>query len=401
MQNITRKHKQTILYLSQGYPCPAVSGGKIKTLHTLLALAKRYRVYAVFISDTIPSASETAKLTRHGIKVKVLYSPTINDSVKTHPIGLLSHYIRGIPHYVFQYTHVPAMSEIQNIIETIEPDIIHVDHLNLAQYLPRCKNEHWVLEHHNVESYLFWTRFRHTDKFSRKVFICAEMVLTYIYEYRVLRRFDHIFAISEPERRRIVRLFGYTNCSVQPMIYPPAPVTLVKHAHPRITFVGTLGWPPNEDAIQWFLRDIFPQVRNHVHDVEFHVVGVLGQTPINGEGVVVHGFQNNLKTFLERTDVFVLPFRMGGGMRLKALTALSAGIPLVTTPLGVEGLGVRSNSECLIASNPAEFGRGIERILSSVSLRKRLHQKSLMYVALHHNKDNNEVFLREYARFTR
>lgn len=389
-----------ILYLSQLYPYPPDSGGKIKTLNTLRALARRYKIFAVFISEEKPNQQGVAELTGLGIGVKVFYSSKVLASVKDDLWGLVWHFVRGVPHYVFQYTHRPAFSYIHRTIEAFQPDVIHVDHLNMAQYLPKEKNQIWILEHHNVETYLYWTRFVHTKKVTRRLYLLIEMVLTYFFEHRMLPRFDHIFAISDPETARMRKIVGVPNASTQPLVYPPRPVRQRPHPRPTILFVGTLGWPPNEDAIEWFLYRMFPLITEVIPGVEFHVVGRLNKAlqcrlP-RIHNVFFHGYQKDITAFLARADTCVLPFRMGGGLRLKSLTALSAGVPIVSTPLGVEGLSVRHGQECLIAADPKELAGETVRLLLSASLRNRLRRNGLRYVSRYHGAEQNNDFLRHY-----
>lgn len=395
--------KKKILYLSQLYPYPPNSGGKIKTLNTLLALAKAYEVHAVFISEEAPKKSEIDFLERKGIVIKVFYSTVILASVKDDYLGLFSKFIRGIPHYVFQYTHGPAFPYIAQKIIDLKLDVIHIDHLNLSQYLPDKKNEIWILEHHNVEAYLYWTRFVHTRKLTRKLYLFIEMVLTYIYEYRTVRKFDHIFAISKPEELRTRRMYFIDNVSTQPMVSLGKPVKKKIHAHPRLGFIGTMGWPPNEDAIEWFLCKIFPKIIQVIPDVKFHIIGKPGlrYIPRVQRQIVFHGFQKSLEPLLSRTDVFVLPFRMGGGLRLKALTALSAGLPIVSTPLGIEGLQVQNGKECVIVSDANSFACEVVRLLQNRKLRMNLRRNALLYIASHHGNKNNRLFLEEYDRVNR
>ena len=391
--------KKRLLYISQLYPYPPVSGGRIKTLNTLKALSPKYTVSAVFISEEYAQPADIKELAHWGITVKVFHSNTVLASVKDDLWGLALHFLRGVPHYVFQYTHAPAFPYIARLVETFKPDVIHVDHLNMAQYLPKKKRERWILEHHNGETYLYWTRFVHTTKMARKVYLFMEMILTYLFEFRALRKFDHVFAISRPEAKRLRAMFGIHHVSVQPLVYEAATVNPLSHRNPTIVFVGVLGWPPNEDAIEWFTHDMLPKIRQKIPNVEFHVVGRPGPryAPSGQENVFVHGFQKDLAPFLARADVFILPFRMGGGLRLKALTALSAGLPVVTTPLGVEGLAVHHGVECLIATNARDFVRETVRVLESRSLQASLRTRALAYVRIAHGEKGNEEFLRLYG----
>lgn len=385
------------------FPYPPVSGGLIKTFNTITTLAQEHDVRAVFITDSIPSPTSLKHLTSMGISVKYFVSAQIRASLKEKFWDIVWCYLRGIPFYVYQYTHAPVFPYVEREIARFRPDIIHVDHLNLSQYLPQIKHQTWILEHHNVESYLYWTRLINARKFTRFLYLLIETVLTYMYEFRTLKRFDHVFAISKPEELRLRKLFGVRNVSTQPMTYTSQRITPQKHKGKNMVFVGVLDWPPNEDAVQWFIEDILPRVVERVPDVRFHIIGRLGPryVPKSSDHVFVQGFQQNLITFLSYADVFVLPFRMGGGLRLKALTALSSGIPVVTTPLGIEGVGVTHGKECVIAITPKEFSEAVVTLLQDAPLRKKLRQNAVFFMGEAYGPENEVAFLSVYNAVTR
>lgn len=391
-----------ILYLSQAYPYPADGGGKIKTLNTLKALSRKYKVFAIFVSEYKPAKKEIDKLKNWGIKVKVFYSTKVLESVKDNLVNLFWHFVRGIPHYVFQYTWKPAFPYIRGAIKTFKPDVIHVDHLNLTQYLPPKKNSVLILEHHNLEHYLMWTRFIHTKKLTRKAYLLAETILTYLYEVRTIKKFGHVFAISDEEKARIKKFFKLKNVSTQPLIYKTYKINKKKTKNPYILFIGMVTWPPNEDAVGWFLNEMFPLIKKKVPNVEFHIVGKTNP-PLENKmpklsGVYFYGHQPSLKRFLEEADIFVLPFRMGGGVRIKALTALASGVSIVSTPVGVEGLKVKHKRECLIAKTPESFIKSVVKLLESKNLRKKLSADGLAYLKAHHGEDKNKLFLAKYQK---
>lgn len=392
--------RRKILYLSQMYPYPPDGGGKIKTLQTLRALAREYEIFSVFVSETQPTRDELYELEKLNIKVKVFYSDKILASVKDDLVNLARHFIRGIPHYVFQYTHQPAFPYIQKLINEIKPDVIHVDHLNMAQYLPKEKRQVWILEHHNVETYLYWTRFLYSGKITRKLYLLVEMILTFFYEWKTLRLFDHIFAISNEEEARLRKIFCIINTSTQPLVYPIHPIRHQPAKHPYIPFIGNLGWPPNEDAVEWFLRDIFPRVLREVPDAEFHVVGKRQPRYEKNwpklPNVYLHGYQKNLDPFLSRAHMFVLPFRMGGGLRLKALTAMVAGLPIVSTRLGIEGLAVQSGKECLIANTPEGFSTSVAIVLKDQIVQGNMTKHAFSYMRKYHGTREHVRFLQMY-----
>ena len=91
-----------------------------------------------------------------------------------------------------------------------------------------------------------------------------------------------------------------------------------------------------------------------------------------------------------------MPFRMGGGMRIKSLTALASGLPIITTPLGVEGLHVIDKQEVLIAKTEKEFAKLVAEALNSKQLRNKLSNNASQYIQKNHGSSLNNLFLKKY-----
>lgn len=393
--------KKKLLYLSQVFPYPADGGGKIKTLNSLKTLAKEFDVFAIFVSEKKPSKSDLNHLKKMGIsKIKVFFNKDILRSVKDDYLNLIKNFLKLTPHYVFQYTHRNAFEYISKTIKSFRPDIIHVDHINIAQYLPKEKNEIWILEHHNLEFYLLWTRFLHSSRLTRKMYLLIETTLTYLFESRMLGRFDHIFTISHQEVIRTKRFFKIKSIASQPLVYPITKLKKIKSKVPYILFIGNICWPPNEDAIEWFITKMFPQILQRVPNAELHVIGknnpnVTRRLPKNNQ-IFLHGYKKNLNKYLQTADIFVLPFRMGGGVRIKCLTALSAGIPIVSTELGIEGLKLIKDKHYLAANDENKFVNQVINLLKSNLLSTKMSKNQIKYLKENHSQKENNKWLKIY-----
>ena len=304
------------------------------------------------------------------------------------------------PHYVFQYTHKPAFSFIKKTIESFNPDIIHIDHINIAQYLPKKKKTTCILEHHNLEFYLLWTRFIHSSKLSRKLYLLIETTLTYLFENQNIKKFDHVFAISEQEAMRVKKFFKIKNVTTQPLVYPLSKLKKSTNKNKKILFIGGLGWPPNEDAVEWFINKMFSKIIKKVPSIELHIVGkdnpALAERLPKHKQIILHNYQKNLKPFLKEASIFILPFRMGGGVRIKSLTALSAGIPIVSTALGVEGLKLKKDTHYLEANSEVEFVKQVIRLIKSKKMSREISLKQLEYIKKNHSKKENRKWLKDY-----
>jgi glycosyltransferase involved in cell wall biosynthesis len=96
----------------------------------------------------------------------------------------------------------------------------------------------------------------------------------------------------------------------------------------------------------------------------------------------------------------VLPFKMGGGIRLKSLTALASGIPIVSTSLGVEGLKVKANQDFLLADSEKTFANKTIKLLKDSSLQNKLSKNSKKYIQKNHSLKNNHQYLKRYLAIT-
>jgi glycosyltransferase involved in cell wall biosynthesis len=168
------------------------------------------------------------------------------------------------------------------------------------------------------------------------------------------------------------------NVSVIPNTYPRPlrPVGIpAGGGAPILLFQGNLGYPPNIDAAQWLATEIAPLVRAAIPKTEVRLVGRPGtnvkELHKTGEVTVV-GEVPSMEEELARTSVAVVPVRYGSGTRVKILESFAHRVPVVSTTLGAEGLGVQDGVHLLLADDPEEFSAATVRLLGDPSLRARL-----------------------------
>ncbi|MEI7887620.1 MAG: glycosyltransferase family 4 protein [Actinomycetes bacterium] len=148
-------------------------------------------------------------------------------------------------------------------------------------------------------------------------------------------------------------------------------------AIPTMLFVGALDYEPNSDAVEWFVREVMPQILAKVPAARLRIVGRNPERVSwvrSQPGVDLLGLVDDLAPELESADVSIVPIRVGAGTRLKVVEALAHCIPLVTTSVGCEGIAVQHNIDALVADNAAEFATACVSLLSEGDLRQRLSQ---------------------------
>ncbi len=208
---MTKKRK--LLYLSQCFPLPLDGGGRIKTFNTLTTLAKEFDIFAVFVSERNASRTQLNEFKKLGIKVKIFKTKLMSESIKDNYLKLAWNYLQLRPHFVYQYRYKPSFDWIKDKIKAWQPDIIHVDHINSAQFLP---NQNWlkkncqqrpilILENHNLDHLLFFTRLKESKKIIRKLYLFLEGSLNWLYGEVNYKRFDHIFPLPTQKRSILLK----------------------------------------------------------------------------------------------------------------------------------------------------------------------------------------------------
>jgi glycosyltransferase involved in cell wall biosynthesis len=151
---------------------------------------------------------------------------------------------------------------------------------------------------------------------------------------------------------------------------PPA-----TRAGSRLVFVGALGYPPNADAVRWFVHEVLGDIRRSASDAVLRVVGA-GEAAVEDlrgiEGVEILGRVDDLQPELDAATVAVVPIRSGSGTRLKVLEALANRLPIVATTLGAEGIDVDDGVHALLADDAPSFALACLRLVEDAELRAGL-----------------------------
>jgi len=158
---------------------------------------------------------------------------------------------------------------------------------------------------------------------------------------------------------------------------------------PRLVFTGTFSYFPNIDSLFYFIEDIWPGLRRRFADLELDVIGArptrrvqaLGEQP----GIRVLADVPDMAEHLYSYDLFICPLRVASGMRNKVLEAMAAGMTVISSAIGVEGLPVRADEHYLQAEDAEDFTRQVERALESPEQRRQLGWTAREYVVEHHD----------------
>jgi len=202
------------------------------------------------------------------------------------------------------------------------------------------------------------------------------------YERRILSAFTHCLAVSDVDAARLRRLAPRAHVSVIPNGVDPDEFTpSAQTVQPdSLVFTASFTYAPNVDAMAFFCRQVLPRIRVAVPSVRLSIVGQHPGPEIQAlqrlPGVEVTGRVPDVRPYLARAAVAVVPLRMGSGTRLKILEAMAMAKPVVSTPIGAEGLEVRAGYDIELARDPTAFADRTIALLHDAERRARLGERA-------------------------
>ena len=188
---------------------------------------------------------------------------------------------------------------------------------------------------------------------------------------------DITLAISEEEKKTLLAHLPDLNVAVLPNLHEIASWRVPFGERRDLFFIGGFDHEPNVDAVTFFVTKIFPLVKEKIPDIRFHIVGSNMPASIRDMGmkhINPIGYVEDVEPYFAQCRIFVAPLRHGAGMKGKVGQSLSFGLPVVTTPIGAEGIGLIDEMHALIRDDPLEFAQAIVRLYEDEQLWHRLSE---------------------------
>jgi GT2 family glycosyltransferase/glycosyltransferase involved in cell wall biosynthesis len=138
-----------------------------------------------------------------------------------------------------------------------------------------------------------------------------------------------------------------------------------------IIFVGNFNHNPNEDAVLYFVREIFPLVKKQLPEIKFYIVGNNPSEKIKAlsrDDIIVTGWVADVKEYIDKCRIEVVPLRFGAGNKGKVGEALSSGLPIVTTSIGAEGMGIENEIHAFVSDDTKQFADYVIKLYNSENL---------------------------------
>lgn len=397
-----------ILWLSHFVPYPPKGGVFQRGYNLLTRIAARHPVQLLAVrhkESTHPQAElelAKAELERHCQSVEIF-----DMSARTRPSRLgslaLSALATGEPLTVKVYD-APGLRETVARYVAGSVDVVHLDTISLARFLPDLKAHPVVLTHLGPESLMIRRRIPFEKGLTKRAFFHAEWRLLQRYERRVCPAVDLNVTMSRVDRDVLSAIapdarFVVVPNGVDTNYFQAGPVPDTQ----SLIFAGRLDQYASLDGIMHFITTTWPLVRTRYPAATLTVVGlnppdVLRSRASADPQIRLLGYVPDIRPHFRQAAVSICPLRDGGGTRLKVLDAMALGMPIVTTSMGCEGIDVVPEEHVLVADTPAAFAAQIGRVLDDKRLRDRLASAARSRAESHYDWDDLARRLEEAYR---
>ncbi len=372
-------HRPRLLFLCQTLPFPPDGGVHLRSYNVLRLLAAHFEVTGLFFyrRATRPTpAAVRAGLAGLGRLGRVEAFPIPQEHSRAR---LLWDHFRSVitrrayVHYAYEARGFRR--GLRQVLERQTFDLVHMDSLDLAGYLPMLRGLPVVCTHHNVESDLLRRRAAAESSRLRGRYLRLQASLLERYERLWCPKVALNVAVSEADRRVLesrapgARFLVVPN-GVDTSVFQPG-----EENGRAAVFVGGHGWFPNRDAMEYFRDAVLPLIRAERPDFSLTWVGRLPESErarFAAAGVEPTGYVEDIRPYVTGARCFVVPIRAGGGTRLKILDAWAMGKAVVSTTIGCEGLDARDGENILIRDTPEQFAAAVLAVLGDETLRRRL-----------------------------
>ncbi len=279
-------------------------------------------------------------------------------------LGALRNLFSTVPYHLERFTHPDFAARIEQVIEEKRPDLVQLEGLMLTGYLPSLKGKgsKLIYRSHNVEG-IIWRRLAgETSNWLNSFYYRLQAHKLMRWERLTGSQFDALMAISRddlacytewwPDQAQTYVPVGFDLDAIEPDTQNTLPAS--------VWFVGALDWIPNTSGLSRFLDKIWPKVSQVFPEAVFHIAGrhapdgFPGQLP---DTVQFHGEVESVASFISDKLICVVPLWAGSGLKIKVVEALAHGRPVITTPVGAEGLPSGVDAFLHIADKDDDFAR--------------------------------------------
>ena len=382
-----------LLFLTPQRPYPTHQGTTIRNFNLIKELAKRHQIWLLtFLEpDQVADHGPLAQLCR-----QITTVPVPERSIARRLGQMLT---TGRPDMSWRLWSPQFQAALQDWLQRLEFEAVFIEGIEMAPYLaavrqfaPQTKiiyddhNAEWLLQQRN-----FMVDVKNPRRWPAAGYSFVQTQRLKRYERQICRAADQVVVCSRADQEAIQYLAPELEITLL-----SNGVDLAQYSRYQgdtvpfdLLFTGKMDYRPNIDAMLWFGAEVLPYIQAACPTVR---LGIVGQRPHPrlaplraNPAVTITGFVDQILPYIAGAKVFIAPFRVGGGTRLKLLEAMAMRKPIVATTVGAEGYPVTSGQEMILVDQPTEMAQAIIRLLADQAERDRLGERAFQFVENHYS----------------
>ncbi|MGE5222655.1 MAG: glycosyltransferase family 4 protein [Omnitrophica WOR_2 bacterium] len=367
-----------ILFLSQWFPYPPNNGSKIRIYNILRGLAEQHEITLVSFTTNQDVEIDTSPLRSLCREIHVVRWKPYNPTSLRASLG----YFSLKPRYVMDTLSSEMKALIERVLSDENYDLAIASEMGMAGYASSFKGVPALLDELELGGY--YQRYANELSPGRRMRNGLTWYKQRRYTAGLLKNFKAATVVSQPELDLLRRVDpGFEAVEVIPNCIrledysgsyeAPQPDTLV--------FSGSFKFNPNFEAMQWFLKEVYPLVSASVSDVRLAITGDPAGRPLTlAQGVTLTGFLEDIRPLVASSWACLAPIHTGGGTRLKIIEAMALKTPVIATSKGAEGIEIQNGKNILIADTPKAFAQAVIELLKNPDLRRELSTNAFRLV---------------------
>lgn len=381
---------KNLLFIST-YPFPIDMGSKQHAFYFLKALSNIYNVYCIFF---IPPKNETpsnVEADLNGIGVKAYEICHFKKPSNEIGYGRFLKNIIAFPNFFTRMaTHPQGVKVINSFIERYSITIVHFEHFWYTKYAFHIhSNAKAVIVYHDMHHDIYRQRASLEKKYQKKALTLIEYFKCLLFE-NMLEKKVALKVFLNPEEmlsfpKKSVHIPHVANSNIK-----NRPVRNTNYFN--ILFIGSYNHPPNRRSVRFIIHHVLPRLGRLHNNFMIHLIGrrtencsnLLDGSPFR-EHVTIHGFKSDINDAFVDMDIALFPILDGGGIKTKIIDALASGVPIVTTPLGINGMNHESYNCIGVGATPDEIVSEMVKLMQSVSLRRTRSESGIEFIEREHS----------------
>jgi polysaccharide biosynthesis protein PslH len=373
-----------VLHLTPSFPHPPDTGGKICVWNQLRADARFAEIGLLSFVEAAPERGALEGARSVCRQVVTVRRPRILDGVAGVGCSLLS----GVAMNLAKYRWPVYSRALRRMMSSFRPDVVVANNLHMGCYLLELAGPALILREQNIDSDLmerYAATFRNP---ALAAFVRQQAGKVREAEIRIAPRAHRCLMITPLDESRLREIAPGARTAVVPGVIAPEEYHPTLPAGPEddllVVATGTFTFLPTGEGLVHFIDQVWPRVIAAAPRARLRVIGhcpaALRRRLEARPGVEVLGRVASVEAHLDGAHVFLVPLRAGSGMRMKILEALAWQIPVVTTTIGCEGIGVEDAQQVLVADEPEEMSAAILRVGRDADLARSLRREGRRFV---------------------